>query len=43
MLGQTDHFRLHAPENIPYAVDRYTNEAARLYRIMDSHLAGGDY
>ena len=39
MLGQAHHFRQYAPEKIPYAVARYTNEAARLYRIIDRRLA----
>ncbi len=43
MLGQAHHFRGYAPETIPYAVDRYTNEAARLYGVMDRHLAENDY
>jgi len=33
MLGQNHHFRLYAPEKIPYAIDRYTNEARRLYGV----------
>ncbi len=40
MLGQAHHFRLYAPEPIPYAVDRYTNEAKRLYGVMDKRLEG---
>ena len=43
MLGQAHHFRQYAPERIEYAVDRYTREAARLYGVMDRHLAGNDY
>ena len=43
MLGQTHHFRRYAPEEIPYAIDRYTNEAARLYRVMDSRLSEAEY
>jgi len=39
MLGQTHHFRLYAPEKIPYAIDRYSNEARRLYAVMDKRLA----
>lgn len=39
MLGQTHHFRLYAPEKIDYAVNRYTNEAKRLYGVMDKQLA----
>jgi GSH-dependent disulfide-bond oxidoreductase len=40
MLGQAHHFRLYAPEKIAYAVDRYTNEARRLYGVLDRRLAG---
>ena len=43
MLGQNHHFRQYAPEKIPYAVDRYTNEAKRLYGVMDKQLALGKY
>ena len=39
MLGQTHHFRLYAPENIDYAINRYTNEAKRLYGVMNRQLA----
>jgi len=41
MLGQAHHFRRFAPEQIPYAVDRYTNETARLYGVIDKQL--GDH
>ena len=40
MLGQAHHFRIYAPEKIGYAVDRYTNEAKRLYGVMDKQLSG---
>lgn len=43
MLGQAHHFRRYAPEQIAYAVDRYTNEAARLYRVIDRRLADHEY
>jgi GSH-dependent disulfide-bond oxidoreductase len=39
MLGQAHHFRQYAPETIPYAITRYTDEAARLYRVIDLRLA----
>ena len=39
MLGQAHHFRMYAPEKINYAVQRYTNEAKRLYGVMDRQLA----
>ncbi len=43
MLGQAHHFRIYAPEKIPYAVDRYTNEAKRLYGVMDKRIAKSRY
>ena len=43
MLGQAHHFRQYAPETIDYAVNRYTNEAARLYGVMDRRLADRDW
>ena len=38
MLGQAHHFRIYAPEKIGYAIDRYTNEARRVYGVMDKRL-----
>src|SRR5262249_27416447 len=48
MFGQAGHFRRYAPEKIPYAIERYTNEAKRLCRVLDGRLAdrpfvAGDY
>ena len=43
MLGQAHHFRIYAPEKIGYAIDRYTNEAKRLYGVMDRQLAKHKY
>jgi GST-like protein len=43
MLGQAHHFRSYAPEKIPYAIDRYTNEAHRLYGVLDARLNGRDH
>jgi len=43
MLGQAHHFRLYAPEKIEYAINRYTNEAKRLYGVMDKRLATSPY
>ena len=39
MLGQAHHFRMYAPQQVPYAIDRYTNEARRLYGVIDNRLA----
>ena len=48
MLGQAHHFRRFAPEKIPYAIERYSKEAARLYGVLDKRLGeveflAGDY
>ena len=43
MLGQAHHFRNYAPEKIQYAIDRYTNEATRLYNVIDKRLADHEY
>jgi GSH-dependent disulfide-bond oxidoreductase len=43
MLGQAHHFRIYAPEKIDYAVNRYTNEAKRLYGVMNKRLAKRRY
>jgi GST-like protein len=39
MLGQAHHFLGYAPEKLPYAMKRYSNEANRLYGVMDRRLA----
>lgn len=43
MAGQAHHFRLYAPEQIRYAIDRYTNECNRLYGVMNKRLADRPY
>ena len=49
MFGQAHHFMRAAKEQIPYGIERYGNEAKRLYGVMDKrlgeakYLAGGDY
>jgi len=43
MLGQAHHFRIYAPTKIDYAYDRYTNEAKRLYGVIDRQLAKTAY
>lgn len=35
MAGQNHHFNRFAPEKIPYAIDRYVKETARLYGVLD--------
>jgi GST-like protein len=39
MLGQTHHFRIYAPEKVPYAIERYSNEAKRIYGVIDKQLS----
>jgi GSH-dependent disulfide-bond oxidoreductase len=48
MAGQNHHFVQYAPEKIPYAIDRYVRETARLYAVLDKQLqdrefVAGDY
>lgn len=43
MLGQAGHFKRAAPDKIPYAIERYTNEAKRLFGVLDRQLDGKDY
>jgi GST-like protein len=43
MMGQAGHFRNYAPEPIPYAIERYTNESKRLLAVMDKRLADRDF
>jgi GST-like protein len=43
MAGQNHHFRVYAPEQLPYAIERYVNETNRLYGVMDIRLADREY
>ncbi len=43
MLGQAHHFRRYAPEKLEYAINRYTNEAKRIYNVVDKRLAEAPY
>ncbi len=43
MAGQAHHFRLYAPEKIPYAIERYSKECRRLYGVLEVRLADRDY
>jgi GST-like protein len=43
MLGQAHHFRLYAPEPIPYGIERYSNEAKRLYGVLERQLERHPY
>ena len=43
MLGQAHHFRRYAPEKLEYAINRYTNEAKRIYGVIDKRLGEAKY
>ena len=43
MAGQNGHFNVYAPEKIPYAIDRYTNETNRLYGVLNKRLADREF
>jgi GST-like protein len=43
MFGQYNHFANYAVEKLPYAIERYTNEVARLHRVLDKRLAESPY
>jgi GSH-dependent disulfide-bond oxidoreductase len=41
--GQAVHFKHHAPEKLPYAINRYLHEAERHWGIIDAQLAKHPY
>ena len=43
MFGQAGHFQFYAPEQIPYAQERYHTESLRLYGVLDGQLEGREY
>ncbi len=43
MSGQMGHFNVYAPEQIPYAIERYNSEVRRLHGVMDKRLAQSAY
>jgi GST-like protein len=43
MFGQLGHFTRYAPEKIPYAIERYTNESLRLVKVLDNRLGQAEY
>ncbi len=42
-FGQAHHFRRFAPEEVPYAIKRYTDEARRIYGVLDKRLGEVEY
>ncbi|MEX2524646.1 MAG: glutathione S-transferase N-terminal domain-containing protein [Gammaproteobacteria bacterium] len=48
MAGQAHHFLRYSPRKVEYAMERFRNETARLYKVLDNQLAdtqfiAGDY
>jgi len=43
MAGQAHHFRIYAQEQVPYAIERYTNEVNRLYGVLNKRLEGRSF
>jgi GSH-dependent disulfide-bond oxidoreductase len=43
MLGQAHHFLRFAPDIVPYAIERYSKEATRLYKVLEQRLNGRDW
>ena len=43
MLGQNHHFNRYAPEDVPYAKKRYTDETHRLYGVLNRRLQGREF
>ena len=43
MAGQSAHFNVYAPERVPYAIERYTNETRRLYSVLNRRLADREF
>lgn len=43
MAGQNHHFKIYAPEKLPYAIERYVNETNRLYGVLNKRLADREF
>lgn len=43
LLGQAHYFRVYASERVPHAIERYTGEAGRLYKVLDGRLGEAEY
>jgi GST-like protein len=43
MAGQNHHFSRFAPEKLPYAIDRYVRETARLYGVLNRRLENREF
>lgn len=43
MLGQLAHFAMYREDKIPEAIERFSTEAGRLYKVLDAQLAKTDF
>jgi GST-like protein len=43
MFGQLGHYLYFTPEPVPYAIERFSNEAQRLATVVDRRLEGRDF
>lgn len=43
MFGQYNHFTAYAPEKVPYAIERYEKESARIFGVLEARLAKSDH
>ncbi len=43
MAGQNFHFKYSTPEKIPYAIERYVKETARLFGVLNRRLADREF
>ena len=43
MMGEANHFAHYAPEPIPYAIERYRNEARRVFEVLEQRLSEAEY
>jgi GST-like protein len=43
ILGQTGHFVNQAPEQLPYAIQRFVGESLRIIDVLEKALAGRDF
>ena len=43
MLGQAGYYRNFSGEKVPHSIERYSNEAKRVYRVLDTRLRDREY
>lgn len=43
IMGQAGHFTTQAPEQVPYGIDRFISESARLIKVLDTQLSKTEF